>query len=180
MAEKKRTEMLSGEECKKIAQKWFFQESVALEHQKQDMIKQKKEIQEERQKLDREKDRLEQRIREFESFERLKKNQMDHEKKLFDMKWKLLEDEYMRLANDKLRFEKERNFYRMVNDGVESDGSVMPKMFFKGTHDQKSVKKRYKELIKIFHPDNMNGDCYTLQEINREYEQLMEKNTFHN
>ena len=33
-------------------------------------------------------------------------------------------------------------------------------------------KKRYKELTKIFHPDNLAGDTEVIQRINREYEQL--------
>ncbi len=174
MTKRQRFEMLTEEECKKIAKKWFFQESVTLELQKQQVNEKEKNVKEEQHKLEKEKIELKQRIREFESFERLKKNQMEHEKNLFEMKWKLLEEEYIRLANDKLRFERERNFYRLVNDGIDSSGKVTAKMFFKGTHDPKSIKKRYRELIKIFHPDNMNGDNYTLQEINREYDQMME------
>ena len=35
-----------------------------------------------------------------------------------------------------------------------------------------ALKKRYKDLIKIYHPDNLDGDTGTIQEINREYERL--------
>ena len=31
------------------------------------------------------------------------------------------------------------------------------------------------DLIKIYHPDNLNGDTGTIQEINREYQVLMQK-----
>ena len=43
----------------------------------------------------------------------------------------------------------------------------------KGVTDEKGLKKRYKDLIKVFHPDNFNGDNVTLQNINREYETLL-------
>ena len=32
------------------------------------------------------------------------------------------------------------------------------KIFFKGVEDTASLKKRYKALLKIYHPDNMHGD----------------------
>ena len=35
-----------------------------------------------------------------------------------------------------------------------------------------ALKKRYKDLIKIFHPDNVAGDKEIIQRINREYETL--------
>ena len=41
--------------------------------------------------------------------------------------------------------------------------------------DEISLKKRYKDLIKIYHPDNLAGDTGTIQEINREYDKLKEK-----
>ena len=47
-------------------------------------------------------------------------------------------------------------------------------MFFKGVQDNVSLKKRYKELLKIYHPDNLNGDKEILQAISAEYETLSE------
>ena len=46
------------------------------------------------------------------------------------------------------------------------------KIFFKGVEDTTSLKKRYKALLKIYHPDNMLGDKELLQAINTEYERL--------
>ena len=37
---------------------------------------------------------------------------------------------------------------------------------------QKSLKKRYKDLIKIYHPDNVDGDNSLVVEINKEYDHL--------
>ena len=38
--------------------------------------------------------------------------------------------------------------------------------------NEDALKKRYKDLIKIYHPDNLNGDKDTIQEINMEYEKM--------
>ena len=45
-------------------------------------------------------------------------------------------------------------------------------MFFSGVGSRQSLKKRYKDLIKIYHPDNLDGDKDTIQEINSEYNKL--------
>ena len=50
--------------------------------------------------------------------------------------------------------------------------SLTPKLFFKGVDSELALKKRYRELTKIFHPDNLNGDTDTLKCINREYDAL--------
>ena len=44
--------------------------------------------------------------------------------------------------------------------------------FFAGVTSELALKKRYKDLIKIYHPDNVSGDTDTVQEINREYDAL--------
>lgn len=45
-------------------------------------------------------------------------------------------------------------------------------MFFIGVESEQSLKKRYRDLIKIYHPDNPTGDTGTILEINREYDRL--------
>ena len=54
---------------------------------------------------------------------------------------------------------------------MQNEKVVIDMDFFVGTTGLVSVRKRYKELLKIFHPDNLNGDNKVLQQINREYEE---------
>ena len=49
---------------------------------------------------------------------------------------------------------------------------LTPKLFFKGVDNELALKKRYRDLTKIFHPDNLNGDTDTLKHINKEYNAL--------
>ena len=44
--------------------------------------------------------------------------------------------------------------------------------FFKGVNGPLTLKKRYRDLLKIFHPDNLCGDMGIVQLINKEYERL--------
>lgn len=105
---------------------------------------------------------------------------MKREQYLFDMKWKILESELQKLAAEKQKMERQRDFYSRVHEFEQENRSqssnvVKGEMFFMGVGNEKSLRKRYKDLIKIYHPDNLNGDTGTIQEINREYQVLMQK-----
>ena len=52
---------------------------------------------------------------------------------------------------------------------------VISELCFVGGANKKALKRRYKELLKIYHPDNLAGDTAMIQEINREYDRLSKK-----
>ena len=104
---------------------------------------------------------------------------LEQQEKQFNLKWEMLIRETQKLADDKKQFERKKKFYDQVEansreeTGVTmSDNIVHGEMFFSGVSNQKALKKRYKELIKIYHPDSDAGDTATVAEINREYEDL--------
>lgn len=104
------------------------------------------------------------------------KQQLENQKNLYDQKWQMLEKQNRQLTVDKERFEREKlvykdKVYREARKSVANADGV--KLFFKGVHDQDSLKKRYKSLAKIYHPDNMSGDKDILLAINSEYERLL-------
>ncbi len=111
---------------------------------------------------------------------RIEARRIEKERQLFDMKWKILEAELKKLASEKQQMERQRSFYRYVSEyekkeerGPEPETRILSgELFFVGVKSERSLKKRYKDLIKIYHPDNLGGDTGTLQEINREYNRL--------
>lgn len=48
-------------------------------------------------------------------------------------------------------------------------------LYFAGVNDMKSLKKRYRDLLKIYHPDNQNGDPTVSRQIQEEYDSLTRK-----
>ncbi len=149
---------------------WQFKEAVELEHMKQELSAERRQLDEERRKFEKEK-------QDFYVKRQVDEQRMEQDKKLFDMKWKILEGELKKLAAEKEQVARQRDFYRYVNEyeyGSKFDtGNVIKgEMFFSGIDSEDSLKKRYKDLIKIYHPDNLYGDKQTLQEINTEYEKL--------
>lgn len=143
--------------------KWFFKENVRIQQEKQNLEQERREL--ENQKRD---FKIEQNS--ISIGNRMEKRQLDQERKLFEMKWKILQEETFRLAEEKRQMERERAEYMALKE----TRSETPRMdiFFVGVNSSLSLKKRYKDLIKIFHPDNMNGDTATLQAINQEYDSL--------
>ncbi len=101
---------------------------------------------------------------------------LEQQKNLFDMKWKILEEEIVQLTEEKKKFELEKEFHSRVNsfssgDRVTADVDI----FFTGIDNELALRKRYKDLMKIFHPDNVCGDSGVVQEINRQYAELKER-----
>lgn len=161
---------------------WCFQETVEMERKKQ-IIKKACEDLAKQQKL------LEQERKDFFRKKEMEERRIEQEHHLFEMKWKILEEEMRRLADEKLQIKKQRAFFKRVEEYEESmqednaqedfekemSGLIGDDMFFVGVKDISSLKKRYKDLIKIYHPDNVAGDTEALQEINREYEALQQR-----
>lgn len=151
-------------------EKWCFSQAVEIEHTKSVLEEQRKCLEKEREQLrwDRE---------EFEQMKQSRKKLMETESRIFAMKLDVLKREYSKLAAEKQYVEKKKRENGAGPDtgakGAASGKSSDVKygtIFFNGVFDEASLKKRYKDLMKIYHPDNAAGDTTVLQEINMEYD----------
>ena len=152
---------LSSEDEKK---KWLFKENIRLQELSRNLEDERKLIEIQMGMLQRQ-----------QSKNMLLKKQLESQRDLFEQKWNILERETRQLAIDKDKFEREKliykdKVYREARRSMSNAENV--KIFFKGGEDTTSLKKRYKALLKIYHPDNMHGDKELLQAINTEYERL--------
>lgn len=133
-------------------------------------------LRKERKQLEEDRRRFKQEQQEFYMRQSLEKKRMAEEKHLFQMKWKILEGELQRLARDKEDIEAEKKRYSRIAGSRPGKNveELLPQaqMFFSGVDNMHELKKRYKDLTKIYHPDNIAGDTGTLQIINRAYESL--------
>ena len=148
----------------KQQKKYLFKENVRLNELKQ-------ELEADRELIDIQKGMLHSQQRKNE----LMKKQLESQSVLFDQKWEILERETRQLTLDKEKFNREKLMYRdkVYREARRSmSNAENVKIFFKGVEDTTSLKKRYKALLKIYHPDNMHGDKELLQAINTEYERL--------
>lgn len=106
---------------------------------------------------------------------------LEQRERQFDLKWNILVQETQQLAKDKEAFERKQEFFNRViafekkeeqRQQARDDNIIHGELFFSGVTTEKALKKRYKDLIKIYHPDSESGDNETVQEINREYDNL--------
>lgn len=101
------------------------------------------------------------------------RKRLKDETKFFDKKLQILQNGFTQLDLDRKQFEREKKLYRQKTESAE--GTVGAYGFFRGVTSTLGLKKRYKDLLKIFHPDNVCGDSETVKEINRQYEFMKRK-----
>ncbi|MDE6622666.1 MAG: hypothetical protein K2K74_19670 [Lachnospiraceae bacterium] len=158
---------------------WMFQEQVRIQAKRDELQELSRELQDLKRQLERERSALELR-------EKTIKKRFDDNEIFIAKKKKIIEDAYQQLALDRkalecerLNFEHEKSKYRRQKmSGAKSmhqqyeSGAYDSTCFFRGVDCDLALRKRYKELLKIFHPDNKCGDTKTLLLIQTEYENL--------
>lgn len=134
------------------------------------LSEERRELEEQRRILDLEKKDFFRRVE-------IEDRRLEQQKSLFEMKFQLLEEELIKLAAERAEVERKKAFYERVEEfQARSYGQItdqqVGELFFRGVASQQSLKKRYKDLIKIYHPDNVDGDNSLVVEINKEYNHL--------
>lgn len=155
----------TAEKEQKVLNQWLFQDTVEFEKEKEELKQERREIESMRRKLE----------WDMEDFQRkvaIEEQKLEREKQLFEMKWRLLEKEAANLAKERDEFN-----YKMR----EFEASILQQppvqdmecgLLFRGVTNELSLKKRYKDLMKIYHPDNIAGDTGIVQEISKQYEEM--------
>ena len=160
---------------------WMFQEQVRIQAKKDELNELSRELQEEKRTLERERNALNNKIK--------AENKRFNDNEIFmAKKQKIIEDAFRQLAIDKkalecerLNFEYEKGKFarQRLNARTGSfdqtafeNSSYGGCVFFRGVDNELALRKRYKELLKIFHPDNKCGDTKTLLLIQKEYEKI--------
>ncbi len=156
-----------------VSKEILFNEKVALSVERERLEKELLSLQEEKRKFEATKKDFLQKMHSLTEKQDGEKRFLEQEQLIFTKKQKILEKGYRQLADDRNKFEQEVQVNRMVQRRSEEEwqireyGSV--KIFFNGVNNTLALRKRYKDLMKIFHPDNLCGDKETIQLINEEY-----------
>ena len=149
---------------------FLFKENIRLEMEKKEIEELRKKLFEDRERLRKESDEVNNRI--VIERQRLKQDEMFFDKKMDILKngFEALEADRKALKKARSVFEEERS---ILNGSIRRAKNEETYLFlFKGVNSLLSLKKRYKDLLKIFHPDNMAGDHEMVLAINQIYEDL--------
>ena len=106
----------------------------------------------------------------------MERKRLKEESLFFEKKMAILQDGFRQLEEDRKKLEKERRLLREEEvspkasdeDGTENTLTVV-QLLFRGVNNPLALRKRYRDLIKIFHPDNLFGDGELAGQINKEY-----------
>ena len=137
---------------------WLFLENVRLNQQKQQLEDEYEALQKLKDEFEREKKRS---AREQEFQEK----KIAREKDLFEKQWAVVERELVRMAKDRDRLAKEKAYIQREKDELKKMRQA----------SQGEAAIRSGDLMKVYHPDNENGDETTVLYINKEYEKLKVK-----
>lgn len=155
---------------------FLFKENIRIELQKKELEELRASVIADRKRLHEESREVNQKI--VVERKRLKDEELFFSKKMDILKngFQSLEADRKALENAKKQFEAERLSFSSRAKRIESEENVS--VLFQGVNNYMSLKKRYKDLLKIYHPDNMNGDNEMVLTINQIYDDL--KKTYEN
>lgn len=156
----------SVEELKEI-KLWLFKENMRLENEKRELVSLQEKFMKERVQFRDEMDTLNRRTV-------IERKRLKEENLFFDKKMAILQDGFRQLDEDRKKFERDKNKFeqdRLYLETRESCPSLegLAQVLFRNVTNPLTLKKRYKDLVKIFHPDNLCGDEQLVQLINKEF-----------
>ena len=159
----------------KEAKLWLFQENIRLENERKELAASQEKFLNERVQFRRELEELNRRT--VQERKRLKEENLFFEKKLA-----ILQDGFRQLDEDRKTLERQTQVLaeqRKRSIQYAEDESILEetvKRLFSGINNPLALRKRHRDLVKIFHPDNMFGDAALVQMINKEYVRRKEEN----
>lgn len=160
-------ENASKEELNEL-KSWLFRENVRL-------ITAAKELEEMQEQFTQEKEQFQDEVKSINRKISVERDRLKEDSLFFEKKMDILKNGFAQLDMDRRRLEKERAKIEAQREVMEQPAYGMSRdvsAFFRGVKNPLALKKRYKDLIKIFHPDNVAGDKEIIQMINIEYENL--------
>ena len=151
---------------------------IRIDQEKNELEEEKKKIEELRESLEKDRKQFEKEVEDVNKALEESRKKLEYDEAFLSKKQMVIESGFKQLDAERQRLHQEKEEFRKLRERVpvQRRAPVLEYrqgIFFKGVTDEKGLKKRYKDLIKVFHPDNFNGDNVTLQNINREYETLL-------
>lgn len=151
---------------------WLFQESIRLQNERNELESMQDKFIQERVRFRDEMDTLNRRMV-------MEQKRLREENLFFDKKLAILQDGFRKLDEDRQRLEQEKRRLEQRRGQRDTEllgqGESIAHVLFRSTANPLALRKRYRDLLKIFHPDNYGGDAELMQYINREFQRRKEE-----
>lgn len=172
---------------------WLFQENVRIQNEKKDLQAERAELEDSKRRFIKERAQFRDEMNSLNHRMTLERKRIKDENLFFEKKLQILQDGFRQLEIERNKFEADKIIFESKNKARDKESGRFGKFYkdtsrsfgkdsdiaeilFSGVNNPLGLKKRYRDLIKIFHPDNMCGDANVVQIINQEYERREEYN----
>lgn len=149
---------------------WLFKENIRLQTERGELKSREDELVKERRQFQMEMEEANRRLA-------IDRRQLKQDEVFFDKKMEILKNGFAQLDLDRRKVERDRLMLEADQNAYagyarQERSTSMAEMLFQGVNSPLALKKRYKDLIKMFHPDNIAGDHEMVLVINKTYEEL--------
>jgi curved DNA-binding protein CbpA len=168
-----RLEAADNEALKEI-KLWLFKESIRLRDEKHELEMDKKDFLNERENTREENRRYEEHLA-------TRTRQLSRQEELIAQKHEVIKRGFEELDRDRQALNAREVSIRAREAQLEEriaytpDSSEVNDVLFRGADNILLIKKRYKDLMKMFHPDCLGGDTEMVKSLNRTYDRLLKE-----
>lgn len=162
-------EIADAEDADKLneVKHWIFQESIRLENERRELAASQEKFMNERIQFRKELDEIKRRTV-------MEQKRLKEENLFFEKKLTILQNGFRQLDMDRQALEGQKRIFaertkQVIIEEPETVSQSTVQRLFTGISNPLALRKRYRDLVKIFHPDNPFGDEELVQLINREY-----------
>lgn len=152
---------------------WLFQENIRLRNEKLEIKEMREGILTEREQI-----REDQQL--FLNHLSLEREQVRRQEELIEEKLAIIKRGFDELDADRRKLKAKEAEFRTKEIALDAkmqycytaDSQEVADVLFRGVTNYLSLRKRYKDLMKIYHPDALAGDNEMVLAINRVYDKL--------
>ena len=167
--------------------RWLFKENIRLRSLKMELRDEREDLEADQENLEMQRAQLERERRDQQDEQRMylnhlaqQRQQIRHDEELVEEKLAVIQRGFAELDQDRKalnRRETELNRREIELDiRIRNNRNIQPvdavDLMFSGVDSYLTLKKRYRDLMKMFHPDSGTGDAEMVLAINRAYDRL--------
>ncbi len=148
---------------------WLFKESIRLRDERQELEFARRDYLKEREDSREE-------MRRYEEHLQLRTKQLRREEELIEQKHEVIKRGFSELDRDRQALAARENVIREREAQLNRytpECTEVNDVLFRGADNILLLKKRYKDLMKMFHPDCPGGDTEMVKALNKTYDRLV-------
>lgn len=161
----------------KAAKLFLFQENMRLENERKALEEERQRIKQLQDDFIKDRVMLRDELNELNQATLQERKRLREELQFFEKKLEILQNGFFELDKDRKKLIREREAFEELRQNTKilpgkytGDYGPIAQILFQNVSGPLAIRKRYKDLVKIFHPDNLFGDSELISAINYEFQ----------